>query len=325
MFSDMVKTFLDATVVDKKLLLVITNERGVREEADDLGGVMRDILSAFWNEFFKGHAIGCNAMIPCIRHDFLSQDWKSVSRILVKGFREVSYFPLRLSKEFVMATIFGESSLSSEVLLKGILQYVSNDDRDVLEAALKKKEIDVMGDDQDIVEILSALSSKRVPNSGADLKEVLLEITHQEIVQRPSYIREAWEEVLPKANIFRSPEELDSLYEDTKPTGKKVVGLLQADAKTEQEREVFGYLKKFVRSLKSEDVMKFMRFATGADTICVKSIDIIFNKLTGYERRVIAHTCGPTLELPVSYDSFAQFKEEFLNELKSGYWNMDFA
>ncbi len=88
---------------------------------------------------------------------------------------------------------------------------------------------------------------------------------------------------------------------------------------------MFGFVKKFARGLRDEDLLKFMRFATGADTMCVKHIAIVFNQLRDKERRVIAHTCGPTLEVPVTYESYVVFKEEFLNILRSGYWNMDIA
>ncbi len=104
-----------------------------------------------------------------------------------------------------------------------------------------------------------------------------------------------------------------------------LVALLHADPTNEPEREALSYLKKLVRGLTPEDLPKFLRFATGADAISVDKIDIIFNKISSYERRIIAHTCGPTLELSVTYTLYVEFKEEVLNILRSGYWNMDSA
>ena len=38
---------------------------------------------------------------------------------------------------------------------------------------------------------------------------------------------------------------------------------------------------------------------------------IIFNSLSGFKRRPIAHTCGCTLELPSSYTTYKEFETEF--------------
>ena len=85
------------------------------------------------------------------------------------------------------------------------------------------------------------------------------------------------------------------------------------------------YLKKFIRGISNDDLSKFLRYVTGVDVICIDKITVGFNELYGAERRVIAHTCGPLLELPTTYDCNVKFKEEFLNLLQSGYWCMDIA
>ena len=58
--------------------------------------------------------------------------------------------------------------------------------------------------------------------------------------------------------------------------------------------------------------------------MCFEKIEVTFNNLIkGAQRRVIAHRCGPMIEVPATYKSYCGFKEEFLNILKTGYWNMD--
>eukprot|EP00794_Sanderia_malayensis_P002513 gene2513-2902_t len=151
------------------------------------------------------------------------------------------------------------------------------------------------------------------------------EIPHQEIIQRPSYICENWEEVIHSNQLFRSLADIDKIYDIGKPTAKKLVYLFKMQRRNEKELEALGFLKKLVRSLTSKDAGKFLRFATGADTICVEKIKVTFNNLSGMQRRVVAHTCGPVLELPTTYQSYVEFKKEMLSILRSGYWNMDFV
>ena len=64
-------------------------------------------------------------------------------------------------------------------------------------------------------------------------------------------------------------------------------------------------------------------FVTGAYVICVSAIHVEFSKLEGLGRRPITHTCGSVLELPSTYDSYAELRAEFTNVLAPGKWQND--
>ena len=123
--NDMVKEFKDPKIVNDTLKIILVNSRGKEEEGDDFGGVCRDALSSFWAEFLKGHAVGEKEMVPCIRHELSMQYWQSVGRILVKGYNDLKYFPLPLSKSFVIVAFFGEHVLSREEPMKGFFSLYS--------------------------------------------------------------------------------------------------------------------------------------------------------------------------------------------------------
>ena len=61
----------------------------------------------------------------------------------------------------------------------------------------------------------------------------------------------------------------------------------------------------------------FMRFVTGADldVLCVPQISVQFSALDGFARGSIANTCGSLLELPSTYNSYPELREEFSNIL----------
>lgn len=52
-------------------------------------------------------------------------------------------------------------------------------------------------------------------------------------------------------------------------------------------------------------------FVTGSDVISVDKIGIMFTVVDGLARRPVAHTCGPVLELPVTYGSYPELRTEF--------------
>jgi len=63
---------------------------------------------------------------------------------------------------------------------------------------------------------------------------------------------------------------------------------------------------------------------TGADIITVDKIDVSFVDISGIKRRPIFRTCGPTLELPSTYNSYNELVVEFSQILRSNF-NFDFV
>lgn len=63
---------------------------------------------------------------------------------------------------------------------------------------------------------------------------------------------------------------------------------------------------------------------TGADTITVEKIIITFVEVSGVKRQPIFRTCGPTLELPNTYNCYNELAEEFSHILR-GNVSFDFV
>ena len=59
--------------------------------------------------------------------------------------------------------------------------------------------------------------------------------------------------------------------------------------------------------------------------LCVESIEVTFTDLDGAAQRPVAHTCGSVLELPTTYQSFPQFRQEMNAIFSSEYWDIDIA
>ena len=71
-------------------------------------------------------------------------------------------------------------------------------------------------------------------------------------------------------------------------------------------------------------LLKFLHFCTGSDVITCDSIQITFSMLSGFERRPIARTCVPLIELPSTYESYLALAEEFHNIFRQEQaWSFD--
>ena len=321
----MIREFKDSKFIDKKLKLVVTSLNGQQELWDDFGGVLRDILSAFWSGLFKGHATGDTEMVPYLHHEFGATERAAIARIIVKGYNDVGYYPITINKAFMVSYVFGEQAVSEEMLFRSFLNFITYEERQTVKCSLSKDilDLDAGGTDEDILEILSNFNCKRLARNGKKLKELLTEVAHKELMQTPCYMREVFETVFLYTKFIKDLDEMEQIYNQLIPSCKKVLKILKPDIRDLHERTSYDFLKKFIRSLKDGELRSFLRYCTGADVMCFEKIEVTFSNLKGAQRRVIAHTCGPMIEVPATYESYCEFKEEFLNILKNRYWNMD--
>lgn len=106
------------------------------------------------------------------------------------------------------------------------------------------------------------------------------------------------------------------LYSYMKLTSKKVIKALKATPSNDSEKQSFDFLKKFVRSLDGPSLKIFLKFVTGSDALVTNHISVSFTPMDGLQRRPIAHTCGPTLEIPSTYQVYNEMAEEFNNNVQ---------
>ena len=287
-------------------------------------GVQREIYSSFWEEVSYSYMVGEVERVPVVRHDLFTVEWKAIGNILVKGHIDTGYFPIYLSKAFVCYCIFGE--VSSGELINSFKFYLSADERETVSKALEAEETDTIYESDEFMDLLDQFKCRsRV--TRCNVENVIAEIARQELIQKPYIMTACWAEsfaLLHSRQSFHSREELDLFYNNLKPTTKTVINLLQGKPNGNNEQEVFSYLKRYIRGLESGQLKKLLKFLTGSKLIVVESIEVIFIKpLSDFSRRPIVHTCGPSLDLPSSYNSFCELREEFSNILLQNSSEMD--
>lgn len=284
---------------------------------------MEGCICSFWTEFLDCAAEGADVRVPSLSTKWQEEEWKSVGRILVKGLKDHGYFPFRLAQAFTAAITFGEHSVSPDVLFDSLMLYLSQSERDLLSTALHET---LDGDDEDeLLDLMDRMGVRTAPTQE-NLKAVLLQVAHKQIIQQPKYALDNIAAVAgPTLRMF-FPSVLDmKKYDDLKPTTRKVLKLITATPATPAENQSLRFLHQYIRGLDEIGLLKMLRFATGSDVICVKEIEVIFTPLEGLARRPIAHTCGPTLELPSTYNSYPELRAEMEAILYSNSYAMDIA
>lgn len=279
------------------------------------GGVFRDVLSEFWNDFYEQCTVGNCFKVPYLRHDFGKQEWESVGRIITFGWQEYKYLPVKI------APVILEQAVSGSVegdLVDTFLKYVSESERLTFESCCS----DFEGVDQEeLLDILDVHGCRRMPTAD-NIKQILRELAHQKLIQEPAFVIEQWSNML--APLRSELKGVAALYEGLQPTARKIIkSIVYPTSQNIQEKQIVKYVHAYLRDSDTQHLSSFLRFCTGSDLFIGKNITVSFNQVQGFQRRPVAHTCGCYLELSVSYDSYPDFRNEMNRILESNVWVMD--
>lgn len=315
--DEMIGQFKNEAILSYHLKYSFFNEKGA-----DADGLARDVYAAFWTGFLDCAAEGAEMRVPTLSPRWQEEEWKAVGRILAKGFTDQGYFPLRFAPAFTTALIFGEHAVSADLLFESLLLYLSQCQRDLVTAALMNKDSE---NQDELLDLLDQMGVKEVPSPDT-LKAVLLQLAHKKIIQQPKYALDNMSAVAGQAlrAILPTTSKVHDMYNDKKPTCAKVLKMIKAFPSTSAERQALGFLCQYIQELDEVGLRKLLRFVTGSDIICVNRIYITFTNLDGLARRPVAHTCGSVMELPRTYQSYPELREEMENVLTSNYFSMDF-
>lgn len=297
--------------------------RGTVEDGSG-SGVSRDVYSSFWQDVSDAFFVGEKERVPYVRHDLYVKEWEAIGKIILKGYIDTEYFPTFLSKAFLVFCLHSE--VSDDLLVASFLNYLSTDERTMLQNVLKTKDIEILNSDE-FLEFKEQFGCK-THVKAENLERVVIEIARQEIIQKSHLMASSWRVTLAELKNkpqFCSIESITKFYNDLEPTSKKIINLFKEILPTTgAEREAFNFFKRYIRGLDTPLLKKLVKFLTGSDILIIESIDIIFTKPeSSFERRPIAHTCAPCLELPSTYNSYCELREEFSNILNSNDWEID--
>ncbi|KAK3103805.1 hypothetical protein FSP39_022027 [Pinctada imbricata] len=317
---DIFKQNVDVDFTRDNISATIILPNGEKELAFDNGGVMRDLLTEFWDDFYEKCTTGTNLRVPCLRHDMEAADWRAVGRIIALGWITQKIIPIRLSKNFLSSSLYG---LASSNLRDEFLEYIPLSESKILSQALENME---EIDRDDLMEILSNHECKVIVTRD-NLGAVIDQIAHMEMVQEPAFIRECLFEVLI---TYELEIDVENEVQKITPTPKKLLASLECD---EVESDSFKYLKRYIREIDTDTkaMRTMLRYLTASDVMLYDSdgnffkIKVKLVDLNGFSRRPVAHTCGRVLDLPRMYESYPVFKSEMNAVLNANIWVMDFA
>ena len=243
-------TSLRGAVVHVTMILPNSKE----EVGKDNGGVMRDMLSEFWQTFYDNLCDGNAIKVPSLSPRMDNTKWKAVGCIIAMGYYFEKYWPVELSPSFLKLALSGIETEKGD-LLQEYLSYLPDSESDILSRALHNfEDVEI----EELVEFFDDHGHVSVP-SPDNIRTLVCDVAHKEMIQSPAYVAECWRDELQMIQ----PMMTTPVY-DTKsflPTFKNVWPKIsfQADANNCAQ----SMLKRYIKELDKALMKKFLRFCTG--------------------------------------------------------------
>ena len=330
MFNDVMKLFSSEEIL-KEFPLRIKYDT---EIAYDTGGVLRDMLSAFWEQAYLKLFDGGSVVTPLLHAQVDMTTFPLLGKILSHGYFVAGYLPLRIAFPTLAGMLLGQSAtISDDMLITAFANSISPVDAAVINDALKVKGTSFRPDTiEKLVNVMSRYESRVLP-SPSNLKQQIVQVSHFQFILKPmpavlSVNSGIAREELPFWNNM-STEQLYSLYRALSASSFKILQLIQEpDDLTKDQQRILLYLKQYIGNLRVAELERFLRFVCGS-SVCPDELNVTFNSLSGLGRRPIGHTCSYTLELSSMYPSYLDFENELNQVLSSSHvdaewtWRMD--
>uniref|UniRef100_A0A1A8BJE9 Si:ch73-30l9.1 n=1 Tax=Nothobranchius kadleci TaxID=1051664 RepID=A0A1A8BJE9_NOTKA len=206
--------------------------------------------------------------VPRLRPDFSEAEWQAVGRIWVKGFLDHGGMPAKLSLSFILACINGIDNVDAETLMSSFLNYLPPIERSAVEKALQGTMEE--SDQEDLMDLFTRMGSHSLPPQNG-MKSAIEMMAHKATLQEPKFVVDCFS--TPVSHVKLKLPDKDSvlnLYELKKPTGKRVMQLLETAKAVLSQREqaTFYHLQRCVRTADQAKAEKILRFCTGSSVPC---------------------------------------------------------
>ena len=143
---------------------------------------------------------------------------------------------------FPTSLMFGEDAITNYMYLQSFIRYWSWAEADIIEKAMERK---VPLNNADFVDFLFSFDCKKVV-TGANIMEIIIVLAHKELVQKPCYVANCWENILiPLKLYFPTTDMLVNHLSSLQPSTAKVCGMSNATLGNPAEPETLAHLKRW--------------------------------------------------------------------------------
>lgn len=237
-----------------------------------------------------------------------------LGRFLSHAYVMTGYFPMCLSFVCAKVLLCSKEAVTDDDLTSSFNKFIDSFESEALGLCMSKQNDNLFK--SVIIPMFSRFQvfSNPVPSK---LPELVLTTARYCFIAKPyfalSEIRRGMLDSHPGLwSRCTNPCLVEAMYEVLTPTIPRVWNLIQEPNFFSVNQEVaFDYLRRFVHSLSSDLLVKFLCFVTGFSVCASEKMRIQFNSMEGFSRRPTSNTCSMVLHLPTSFQSYQTFSDEF--------------
>lgn len=327
-YSDVVDMFRDNAVdILKEYPLRIRYDG---EQAIDTGGVCRDMFSAFWSDVYLRHCDGERLFILANNPNTDCKNLPLLGTILSHGFLVCGVLPTKIAFPVIATVLLGPAvEVPDNIVLESFFDFLSSYESSIIRDAISKAQQSfTCGLQEQLINVLSRLGCVEVP-TPANIKQLVTSVAKHLLIGKCLGQLYTMSSGVPIAHIEFWKEitavKLFDLYKALNATPEKVLAIIEEPEDMNMaQTKAFSFLTTFLANASPDTLRLLLRFITGSSVMIDFPIKVLFNTITGLGRRVIAHTCDCTIELPSSYETYPEFQQELLMLLSSDFaWTMD--
>ncbi len=294
--------------------------------AIDTGGVCLDVFQRF------GLKPTC---VTVMLSDCLFWPSTDSTNLPTLGTLTCGILPIKMAFPIIAAGVHGPTvEIPDNIILESFFDLLCAHDSSITnDGIVKTRQCSLFTTDlrTQLINLLSRLGCVDVP-TRTNIKQLVVEVARHLRTKRclgqlytmasgvPIPLVEFWKQL--------TIEQLFGVYKAMNATPSKVLAIIEEpddpDDMNMAQAKALSFLKTFVANSNPDDLRVLLRFITGSSVMIDFPIKVVFNNLTGFGRRVIAHTCDCTVEFPSSYETYPEFQLELVKLLSSDFsWTMD--
>lgn len=225
------------------------------ERAVDLGGVSRDVMTAFWQDACEKLFDGNKLLVPVVSPHIDLSLLTTIGKILSHGYLCTGYLPTQISFPSLAAMLLGPSvNIDFSVLIESFLDYVSDVERSVLKSAVEiakhtSKTAFPSDVQEELLTVLCNYGCRQIP-SPSTLSQIVADIARFVFLTNPMSALCMINSGIPSQHhpfwSSKSPADLYHLYQALTATPTKVLSLIDKPYCANQAQKlVFGYLRQY--------------------------------------------------------------------------------
>ncbi|ELT87752.1 hypothetical protein CAPTEDRAFT_211773 [Capitella teleta] len=332
--KELMKIFRENNMLNSILQCEV--QAGFTEEAIG-SGVLLDMLSAFWEEFFQHYSEGEDEkVLVCTENN--QENLKCAGSILRFGFEycpknePLHFFPHQLCLasiiNFIHHNCISDNMADKEAIWTASLYaYLGAISGEKIRAVYENPNAASEDDWEEINDMLDDLFQKKYKVDADNIRDKLSHLADVHLLQKSKTFLDLmglfnWKKWYPQH--FGNIDKIVEFSKRFHPTPVDVVNALKEDIKITNpiEEEALKNLRKFTRGLTQVDLRKFLRFVTGS---ALKPKTILVNFSRNEHQPINARTCSSLLYIPLGlkYNDFRNtFKEIISSEM---YQDMTYA